>query len=329
LAVPFHKLPRMDDPRLASIHSLARKGLGPAQPVKAHPARISRAMRPEDVFRATLSDCLAQLTANVATLRAGRSVEGLHQLRVALRRLETVLKAFGEEFQQDWLSDLRSRAKILSSRLGPARDLDVFLTELLDAPAEGNENEAFLNLRARMEEMRDRAWKEAGDCVAGADFALFTEDVAGLAHSRLPLARDTKLSRVAKRLLDRQQARALKRGKKARDGDEANLHGLRIALKKLRYTAEFLAPLYPRRKVKHYVRELRGLQEHLGAINDIAHVRATVAKLLRETEAKRPAPGERYAAGLVAGWYRARRPHIAKQALKRWKKFRKVKPFWV
>ncbi|HEV7960130.1 MAG TPA: CHAD domain-containing protein, partial [Rhizomicrobium sp.] len=230
----------MDDPRPASIHSLARKGLGPAQPVKAHPARISRAMRPEDVFRATLSDCLAQLTANVATLRAARSVEGLHQLRVALRRLEVVLKAFGEEFQQDWLTDLRSRAKILSSRLGPARDLDVFLTELLDAPAEGNENEAFLNLRARMEEMRDRAWKEAGDCVAGADFALFTEDVAGLAHSRLPLARDTKLSRVAKRLLDRQQARALKRGKKARDGDEANLHGLRIALKKLRYTAEFL-----------------------------------------------------------------------------------------
>jgi len=318
----------MDDPRPASIHSLARKGLGPAQPVKAHPARISRAMRPEDVFRATLSDCLAQLTANVATLRAARSVEGLHQLRVALRRLEVVLKAFGEEFEQDWLSDLRSRAKILSSRLGPARDLDVFLTELLDAPAEGNENEAFLNLRARMEEMRDRAWKEAGDCVAGADFALFTEDVAGLAHSRLPLARDTKLSRVAKRLLDRQQARALKRGKKARDGDEANLHSLRIALKKLRYTAEFLAPLYPRRKVKHYVRELRALQEHLGAINDIAHVRATIAKLLRETEAKRPAPGERYAAGLVAGWYRARRPHIAKQALKRWKKFRKVEPFW-
>jgi CHAD domain-containing protein len=80
--------------------------------------------------------------------------------------------------------------------------------------------------------------------------------------------------------------------------------------------------------VKHYVRELRGLQEHLGAINDIAHVRATIAKLLRETEAKRPAPGERYAAGLVAGWYRARRPHIAKQALRRWKKFRKVEPFW-
>ena len=318
----------MDDPRPASIHSLSRKGLGPAQPVKAGPARISRAMRPEDVFRATLSDCLAQMTANVATLRAGRSVEGLHQLRVALRRLEVVLKAFGEEFQQDWLNDLRSRAKILSNRLGPARDLDVFLTELLDAPAEANEQDAFLSLRARMEDMRDKAWKEANDCVAGPDFALFTEDVAGLAHSRLPLARDTKLSRVARRLLDRQEARALKRGKKARDGDEAHLHRLRIALKKLRYTAEFLAPLYAKDKVQRYVRELRGLQEHLGAINDIAHVRANMTILLRETDNKRTSPGERYAAGLVAGWYRAKRPHIAKQALKRWKKFRKVEPFW-
>src|SRR5580692_10235136 len=107
----------MDDPRPAAIHSLSRHGLGPAQPVKARPARINRVMRPEDAFRATLSDCLAQMTANAATLRAGRSVEGLHQLRVALRRLEVVLKAFAKEFEKEWLEELRSRAKILSSRL--------------------------------------------------------------------------------------------------------------------------------------------------------------------------------------------------------------------
>jgi CHAD domain-containing protein len=318
----------MDDPRPASIHSLIRHGLGPAQPVKARPARIHRAMRPEDAFRVTLSDCLAQMTANAATMRAGRSVEGLHQLRVALRRLEVALKAFGEEFQQEWLGDLRSRAKILSSRLGPARDLDVFLTQLLDAPAEEGDREAFLHLRARMDEMRDKAWKQAVECVTGADFALFAEDVAALAHSRLPMAPDRRLERVAARLLERQQTRALKRGRKARSGEEGDLHRLRIALKKLRYTAEFLAPLYSRKKVRRYVKKLRGLQEHLGAINDIAHVRATMATMLRETDGKRAAPGERYAAGLVAGWYRARRPHIARQALKRWKKFRSVKPFW-
>ena len=89
-----------------------------------------------------------------------------------------------------------------------------------------------------------------------------------------------------------------------------------------------MAPLYPKKKVRRYVRKLRGLQEHLGAINDIAHVRTTMAACCGRRTANAPAPGERYAAGLVAGWYRARRPHIAKRALKRWKKFRKVKPFW-
>jgi len=318
----------MDDPRPASIHTLSRHGLGPAQPVKARPAGIHRAMRPEDVFRVTLSDCLAQMTANAATLRTGRSVEGLHQLRVSLRRLEVALKSFGEEFQQEWLVDLRSRAKILSSRLGPARDLDVFLTQLLDVPAEEGDREAFASLRARIEEMRGKAWKQAVDCVTGPDFTLFAEDIAALVHSRLPMARDAKLARVARRLLDRQQSRALKRGRKALSGEEGDLHRLRIALKKLRYTAEFLAPLYARKDVRAYVRKLRGLQERLGAINDIAHVRATMATLLRETDGKRSAPGERYAAGLVAGWYRARRPQITRLALKRWKKFRKVKPFW-
>src|SRR5580693_4259013 len=137
----------MDDPRPATLHSLARHAHGPAEPVKARPAHLHKKMSPEEAFRITLSDCLAQMTANAATLRAGRSVEGLHQLRVALRRLEVALKAFGEEFQQEWLGDLRSRAKILSSRLGPARDLDVFLTQLLNAPAEEGDREAFLHLR--------------------------------------------------------------------------------------------------------------------------------------------------------------------------------------
>lgn len=318
----------MDDPRPASIHSLSRHGLGPAQPVKARPARINRAMRPEDAFRATLSDCLAQMTANAATVRAGRSVEGLHQLRVALRRLEVVLKAFGEEFQQGWLDDLRGRAKILSTRLGPARDLDVFITQLLDAPAEEGDREAFTSLRDHLEEMRARAWKQAVECVNGADFGLLAEDIAGLAHSRLPMAPDVRLDRVASRLLGRQQKRAVKRGRKAKSGEEGDLHRLRIALKKLRYTAEFLSPLYSKKKVRRYVKRLRGLQEQLGAINDIAHVRATMTALLREADGKRAHPGERYAAGLVAGWYRARRPRIARQALKRWKQFRKIRPFW-
>ncbi len=139
------------------MHSLTRRAKDKTvfgQPVKAVPGYVARSMRPEEAFRATLSDCLAQITANAATLRPDsrrRSVEGLHQLRVAFRRLEVALGAFGREFGQDWIEELRGRAKILLGRLSPARDLDVFTSKLLASPPKSGVSDGLPQLRARAE----------------------------------------------------------------------------------------------------------------------------------------------------------------------------------
>jgi CHAD domain-containing protein len=320
----------MDDPRPASIHSLSRRVIPPARPVKARGARVHSEMLPDDAFRTVLLDCVAQMTANAGVLRNGRSAEGLHQLRVGLRRLEVALKSFSEAFEQPWLEELRGRAKVLSARLGPARDLDVFLDELLEAPARafsGEEDRELLEpLRARAEALRDEAWKQASACVAGADFAVFLDDVAGLAQSRLPLAHDHRLKRMAGRILDRQEKRAKKRGRAARSHEEGDLHRLRIALKKLRYTAEFFAPLYRRKKVKRYLAEVKRLQECLGRLNDFAHARSVISQL--GPSAQKDSAGLRFAAGMVQGWYGARRPRIVKMAMKRWSKLKRAEAFW-
>jgi len=317
----------MEDPRVA-VHSLVRRNLGPARAVKAGPAAIAASMRPEDAFRATLSDCLVQIAANAATLRAGRSVEGLHQLRVAFRRLEVALGTFGREFRQDWLEELRSRAKILLGRLSPARDLDVFVGKLLnEAPGAGSA-EGFPALRGCAEAARDAAWDGVSICITSTDFELFTGDIAALAQSQLPLTRRRRLSKTAARMLDRQVRRVKKRGKVAASREEADMHRLRIALKKLRYSAEFLAPLYPARDVKRYLKKLRGLQNHLGELNDIANVRGVVTSLLRDGKTQQGNTAMGFAAGSVTGWYGAQTPYAIKLALKRYRKFRKVTPFW-
>jgi CHAD domain-containing protein len=320
----------MEDPRPASIHSLSRRVVPPAQPAKARSARIHKKLSPDEAFRATLTDCLAQMTANAGVLRAGHSTEGLHQLRVGLRRLEVALKAFGEAFEQPWLEELRGRAKVLSARMGPARDLDVFVEELLPAPAKifatEDDVEMFAPLRAHAEEAREAAWKKVTACITGQDFAVFLDDVAGLAQSRLPLAYQTRLKPVARRILERQARRAKKRGRAARSHEEGDLHRLRIALKKLRYTAEFFAPLYKKKKVKRYVGELKRLQESLGRLNDIAHARSVVAELAPSSQ--KNTAGLRFAAGTVQGWYGARRPRLVKTAMKRWSRLKKVTPFW-
>lgn len=317
----------MDDPR-ASVHSLVRRNLGPIKPVKAAPLHVARSMHPEEAFRATLSDCLAQITANAATLRAGRSVEGLHQLRVAFRRLEVALGAFGREFGQEWLEELRGRAKILAGRTAPARDLDVFVEKLLADRPKSGVSEGLPQLRAHAESARDRAWAVVTVCISSSDFELFADDVAALASSQLPLTRDRRLPRTAERMLDRQVKRMRKRGAVAKSEEEGDLHRLRIALKKLRYTAEFFAPLYPRRDVKGYLRKLRGLQNHLGDLNDVANVRSVVAGLLREKNKKEDDGPLRYAGGAMVGWYGAQVPGAVKQALKRYRKFKRIKPFW-
>jgi triphosphatase len=322
----------MDDPR-AAVHSLARRNLGAdkmvfGKPAKAMARHIAKTMRPEEAFRATLSDCLSQITANAATSRMSRSVEGLHQLRVAFRRLEVALGAFGREFGQDWLEELRSRAKILLGRLAAARDLDVFVGKLLIDPPKSGIREGLPQLRQRAESARDSDWRDAIACISSTDFELFADDVAALASSQLPLTRDQRLPRIAGRMLDRQVRRVKKRGKVAASRKEGDLHRLRIALKKLRYTCEFFAPLYPKRDVTSYLRKLRGLQNHLGDLNDVANVRRVVGELMREKSKKDDDANMRYAAGAMVGWYGAQVPATAKQALKRYRNFKRVKPFW-
>jgi triphosphatase len=316
----------MDDPRV-DVHSLTRRNLGPIKPVKAQPTHWAPSLHPEDAFRATLLDCLAQITANAAALRNGRSVEGLHQLRVALRRLDTALDAFGREFSQDWLEELRGRGKILTARFSPARDLDVFVEKLV-AEAKWGVREGLPQLKERAESARDIAWESVGACIANADFERFIDDVAALASSQLPLSRDKRMSRAAERMLDRQCRRVKKRGKRAGSGREGDLHRLRIGLKKLRYTCEFFAPLYSKKKVGRYLKKLRGLQNHLGNLNDVANVRSVVQGLLKEKTRKDDVGALSYAAGAMVGWYGAQVPSIGKQALKRYRRFKKVKPFW-
>ena len=96
------------------------------------------------------------------------------------------------------------------------------------------------------------------------------------------------------------------------------------ALKSLRYTVEFFAPLYGRGAVKRYLKEIKALQDSLGRLNDIAHAQAVVSEL-----APAGAAAElRHAAGAVEGWYRASRPYLVRQALERWDAFKGQRRFW-
>jgi len=120
--------------------------------------------------------------------------------------------------------------------------------------------------------------------------------------------------------LERRHRQVRRRGRKLARRDAAELHRLRIAVKKLRYTVEFFAPLYPAPRVARVSRPLKALQDALGGINDCA----TAARLLAQAQ---PAAGEaarrlveaRNAAALAGHWRRLRPA---------WKRLRAAGRFW-
>jgi len=337
----------MDDPRGATIRSTGDHRLhevrSSALAVTARPLHLHRRMSLEDAFRATVLECLAHVAANISPVVRSRDMEGLHQLRVGLRRLHVAFSAFGDEFRTPALMALKARTKAFADAVAPARDFDVFIEELFAPMAERlGHDESIEILRARAEEARRIAWDEAVAHIASAEFAVFQDDVAAAAETRtwlggLNVAADLKahlavrvpVKSAAGRIMDEQLMRARKRGRRLKSLEQREFHRSRIALKRLRYAAEFYAPLYKKKAVKRYLGRLKKLQDLLGRVNDVAQVRAVLARLVADEPASAHGRADLvFTAGLINGWHRARAERMSKKVLSRWDKFKRQEPFW-
>jgi triphosphatase len=100
--------------------------------------------------------------------------------------------------------------------------------------------------------------------------------------------------------------------------EPAAQHRVRKRLKRLRYLAEFLAPLFPRRKDRNFINALKPVQDALGLYNDE----------LMALEAYRGLAQRDPAAWFGVGWLTARRAANAAHCQCELKEFAKAKPFW-
>jgi CHAD domain-containing protein len=283
----------------------------------------------EEALPVILFECLTHTAANVPAVLESHDSDGLHQFRVGLRRLRSALSVFGKELPE--MRVLNDRAKAISCAAGPARDFDVFLDELFE-PALGHlgHQSGFEILRSRAKRSRERAWLAAIDEINSAEFLAFQDDVAAVASAKLWAGNGKQpLSIAAPRVMNDLFHRAIKRGKRLKQKAPADRHRLRITLKKLRYTSEFFAPLYRAKAVGHFLEPLKELQDRLGHLNDVAHVRGTLGRLMMEEAGEASLQAElSHASGLIIGWHQARAHHALQKTSKRWKAFKKAKVFW-
>lgn len=312
--------------------------------LKARRAILPAGVTADEAFWLTLQHCKWHVAANVASVVECREVEGVHQIRVALRRLRVALAAFGEEFRTPPLEALRVRAKILAQGLAPARDLDVFMDELLEPAARANGAVgAFSILRDRALAARREAWSDAVREVSGLGFRTFLHDLGEAVDERIWRERahggasgsglaafDAPAIDLAARMLSRRLKAAKRHARNLNSLSETERHGLRIALKKLRYTAEFFAPLYPASAAGPFLKRLSRMQDILGLLQDVAVARAILGQLVEEPQQTSPGPRAdvSFAAGIVYGWHLDRATSAWRDAVKRWKGFARTEPFW-
>jgi CHAD domain-containing protein len=303
--------------------------------VKGRAAVLPRDIPAEDAFRLILLQCQWHIAANISAVVEARDAEGLHQMRVGLRRLRVAFTSFGHAFRNGELDRLKGRARRMAEHLGPARDLDVFMTELLEPAAQANGAvESFELLRARAGEARRTAWDFAVTHVMSPAFAGFMADLNAAVEQRIWLgdAKDNSLfdqpaQELAAHVLSRRLKAAKKCAKHLPDASDEQIHRLRIALKKLRYTGEFFAPLYGKNDVEEFGVRLSDMQDSLGAVHDVVVARETLARLTAGANDHSDS-GISFAAGIVYGWHLDRSAHIFKKSVKRWKKFAAAEPFW-
>ena len=305
----------------------------PPSVLRAPPAEIEPDTSLDAATGEWLRQCLTHFLGNWDALASENADEAVHQTRVSMRRLRSLLLLLGRSFPCAEIVGLRAEAKRIADAFGAARDWRVFADLIERGPAK---HLRAPGLPALIAEARKRASEgRAAALAAQADvemtrFVLSLQLYIATRGWRNALAEADVLELgqpaavFAARALDVTYKKVRKRGKGFGALPAEARHELRIALKGLRYAVDFLGPLFrPASAVREYAETASTLQEMLGAANDAA----VAAELLARIDANRQ-PELAFAAGAVLGW--CGRASIADEnALRRaWREVKKSEPFW-
>ena len=232
---------------------------------------------PKDSARLAVQSVLRRYVrafmANDQAVRRGAD-DGVHQMRVAARRLRSALKTFRPLVDPDWAGALRDELKWVADSLGGARDAEVLLARLLNDLDALPPHLIVGPVRAKIEA------SVGGDLASGTAAALETlrsdrylalvDRLVAAAWDPMttPLA-ESSTGSVLPDLVSSSWDRLAKGAARVRRRDATNedWHSTRIAAKQARYSAESVAPIFGK-AAKTLARQAESVQELLGEHQD-------------------------------------------------------------
>lgn len=239
-----------------------------SSPQKAALSPLSVKQTSAEAFHLLAHQGMQLWQANLLGALTSPDPEFVHQFRVSLRRLNSLIKTFKpvlpSRFQEQWVK----RVKKLSQITGDVRDLEVMRSGILQPMQQSDDPSVFDNAtaaRIALEVTRQDAVKQMQQLSYGGPVLLFARDLQELATDDFP----KNLPRFAEKQLAGLHRNAVKRlAKTLKEPTPENAHRFRIALKHVRYSSEFFAPLFDNREMLEYAKAIANLQDEFGFIND-------------------------------------------------------------
>lgn len=314
--------------------SAARKRLGPRPEVvlKPEPVALTDTASAHDAISAVLGAARRHWTVNLAAACDGRDIEGVHQVRVGFRRFRSALalfKKFLPESQRQWLND---EAHWILNELGSVRDLDVFTHELMQPLKPDQADRDFHALLRAAHGARRLAQERASVALQSKRYARFMQRLdAWLSGKGWLLADDGRTKDpksvaaplFAVRALNKRLIKILAYGKRVDQLPVADLHALRIDVKKARYGVEFFHAVLPKRRAQKLAGALKDMQDSLGRLNDLAVAEEIVSQLKAAATQTRHGSRVAQTGDAVVAYHRRSADDAVHGVAPRWRALRK------
>ncbi len=279
----------------------------PVNPPNFGPQVVAAEMTAAEAGYAIMRKQFSVFLANEGSTRWGDDIEGLHDMRVAARRLRAAMSAFRE-----YLPPVTERHRMelgwVAAALGEVRDLDVQIermSEWRESLSEANIH-ALDSVEAIFVARRNAARKRMLRALDSRRYDIFVERFArflragpprNFVHGRMPIGE------VAPLVVGKRYRQFRRQGDKITPASPPyDYHELRILGKKLRYALEFVAPVYGE-PLLEFSRGVTAIQDILGLHQD-ADVAVGMLEEMARSDGRRLGPDALMAMGAVAEGYR-------------------------
>jgi CHAD domain-containing protein len=292
--------------------------LGPPDPV---PAPLGAHPTGGVVIQRALARSVARWLRHDPVVRLDVHVEGVHQMRVATRRLRSDLRTFGSllgELPDGLIDELRWIAGLL----GEVRDPDVLREGLIESASRlsVDDRRSTTSIVRRLARQRDGALDRLHAALDSERYFRLVQQVVALAQSP-PLKEEARRSATsALTPLAMRAWRRLRRAARQAEREGApveDVHAMRIAAKRFRYALDLLSDVEP--NAAELAARLAELQDVLGVLND----KAVAEEWLRGVAERDDDPHRSFVLGQLVMWQHLALEDELRKWPKRWRELSK------